>query len=204
MIGYYVKAENLKFKRTFSRKMIFIVPLINICFAFLMNPGFFVAGTYNWWSVILMPVMIALLCAQSHQKEKKASNYNGIFSSPVDLHQIWYAKISVIALYSLASQAVFLGFMVGMQFVIPQFSSIHLTVIAAESVALAHDTMGDPRLFMDSAKVRVYICRFVQYAGHYHIGHHVGIKPFLVAESLELADQGHVPDNWHPSKRCAS
>lgn len=38
--------------------------------------------------------------------------------------------------------------------------------------------MGDPRLFMDSAKVRVYICRFVQYAGHYHIGHHVGIKPF--------------------------
>ncbi|WP_426621108.1 lantibiotic immunity ABC transporter MutE/EpiE family permease subunit [Bacillus licheniformis] len=131
MIGYYVKAENLKFKRTFSRKMIFIVPLINICFAFLMNPGFFVAGTYNWWSVILMPVMIALLCAQSHQKEKKASNYNGIFSSPVDLHQIWYAKISVIALYSLASQAVFLGFMVGMQFVIPQFSSIHLTVIAA-------------------------------------------------------------------------
>ena len=72
MIGYYVKAENLKFKRTFSRKMIFIVPLINICFAFLMNPGFFVAGTYNWWFVILMPVMIALLCAHITPERKES------------------------------------------------------------------------------------------------------------------------------------
>ncbi|MED2942768.1 lantibiotic immunity ABC transporter MutE/EpiE family permease subunit [Bacillus swezeyi] len=131
MIGQYVKAENLKFKRTFSRKMIFLVPFINICYAFFMNPGYFVSGTYNWWSIILMPVLIALLCALSHQKEKKASNYNGIFSSPIQLHMMWYAKIGVIAIYSLASQVVFLGFMFVMQLIIPQFPAVNLTVVSA-------------------------------------------------------------------------
>lgn len=38
----YIKAENLKFKRTFSRKMIIFVALLNIGFSFLMNTQFFV------------------------------------------------------------------------------------------------------------------------------------------------------------------
>lgn len=66
----YIKAENLKFKRTFSRKMIIFVALLNIGFS-LMNTQFFVPGTYNWWSIIFMPVMIALFCSLSHQKEKR-------------------------------------------------------------------------------------------------------------------------------------
>ncbi|MDZ7433374.1 lantibiotic immunity ABC transporter MutE/EpiE family permease subunit, partial [Bacillus amyloliquefaciens] len=41
----YIKAENLKFKRTFSRRMIIFVPLLNIVFSFLMNIQFFVSGT---------------------------------------------------------------------------------------------------------------------------------------------------------------
>ncbi|MFN2746483.1 MULTISPECIES: lantibiotic immunity ABC transporter MutE/EpiE family permease subunit [Bacillus] len=131
MIRQYVKAENLKFKRTFSRKMIFLVPFINMCCAFFMNLGYFVSGTYNWWSIILMPVLIALLCALSHQKEKKAANYNGIFSLPIQLHMMWYAKTGVIAIYSLASQMVFLGFMFVMQLIIPQFATVNLTVMTA-------------------------------------------------------------------------
>ncbi|WP_270573374.1 lantibiotic immunity ABC transporter MutE/EpiE family permease subunit [Bacillus glycinifermentans] len=137
MIGQYIKAEHLKFKRAFARKIVVIVPLINICFSFLMNAGFFVTGTFNWWSIIFMPIMIALLCASSHQKEKKASNYNGVFSAPVDLKTMWYAKVAVIAIYSLASQVIFLGFMYMMGFVIPQFATVNLAIITASSLLWA-------------------------------------------------------------------
>lgn len=81
----YMKAENLKFKRTFSRKMIIFVPLLNIGFSFLMNNQFFVSGTFNWWSIIFMPVMIALLCSLSHQKEKKPL----IILAPIPCLLIW-------------------------------------------------------------------------------------------------------------------
>ncbi|MEC0598771.1 lantibiotic immunity ABC transporter MutE/EpiE family permease subunit [Bacillus spizizenii] len=127
----YIKAENLKFKRTFSRKMIIFVPLLNIGFSFLMNTQFFVPGTYNWWSIIFMPVMIALFCSLSHQKEKKASHYNGTYSLPIDLGKLWYAKIIIIAIYSLLSQVVFLVFMLLMGFVIADFSIISPSIVAA-------------------------------------------------------------------------
>ncbi|MGG0901096.1 lantibiotic immunity ABC transporter MutE/EpiE family permease subunit [Bacillus subtilis] len=127
----YMKAENLKFKRTFSRKMIILVPLLNIGFSFLMNIQFFVPGTFNWWSIIFMPVMIALFCSLSHQKEKKASNYNGTYSLPIDLGRLWYSKIVIIMIYSLLSQIVFLVFMLLMGFVIADFAIVTLSTIAA-------------------------------------------------------------------------
>lgn len=127
----YIKAENLKFKRTFSRKMIIIVPLLNIGLSFLLNTQYFVPGTFNWWSIIFMPVMLALLCSLSHQKEKKASNYNSTYSLPIDLGKLWFSKIMVIMTYSLLSQLAFLVFMYGMGFVIPNFTFISLSTISA-------------------------------------------------------------------------
>ena len=127
----YIKAENLKFKRTFSRRMIIFVPLLNIVFSFLMNIQFFVSGTFNWWSIIFMPVMISLFCSLSHQKEKRASNYNGTYSLPVDLEKLWYAKIIIIMIYSLISQIVFLIFIFLMGFVIADLSNVSLSIIAA-------------------------------------------------------------------------
>ncbi|GIN18046.1 multidrug ABC transporter permease [Shouchella clausii] len=127
----YMKAENLKLKRTFARKMIGIVPLLTVAFSFIMNMEYFVYLTFNWWSILFMPMMIALFCALAHVREKQASNYNGIYSAPVDLRLVWLAKASVIALYSLASQLIFLVIMFLIEMVVPLFPVGPFPVIAA-------------------------------------------------------------------------
>ena len=66
----YLKSEHLKFKRTISNKLIFIVPLITAIFAWLM--GGYIGYQYMmlyWWYAFLLPGAIAILCSLSHRKE---------------------------------------------------------------------------------------------------------------------------------------
>ncbi len=66
----YMQAEHLTSKRTFIRKLIILIPLLNTAFSFLLNTAYFMTGTFNWWAVIFMPLMIALMCSLSVKKEK--------------------------------------------------------------------------------------------------------------------------------------
>lgn len=103
----YMQAEHLTSKRTFIRKLIILIPLLNTAFSFLLNAAYFMTGTFNWWAVIFMPLMIALMCGLSVKKEKKSAIDRAVYSLPADLKSIWFSKISLIALYSLLSQIVF-------------------------------------------------------------------------------------------------
>lgn len=115
----YIQAERLKSKRSFSVTLIWLIPLLNVLFSFLMSPTYFITNTFNWWSTLFMSLSIALWCALSSNKEKKAGNYNSIFLLPVSLHQVWLAKIIVIALHALLSLFIFLIMMGGLSFVFP-------------------------------------------------------------------------------------
>ncbi|GIO25219.1 lantibiotic immunity ABC transporter MutE/EpiE family permease subunit [Oceanobacillus sp. J11TS1] len=104
---HVIAAENLSLKRTFTRKLLFIVPFVNVILSFLMNPTFFVSGTFNWWSIIFMPLLIGLLCSMVNKKEIKAGNYSVLFSKPLAFEKVWYGKITVLALYTLISMIIF-------------------------------------------------------------------------------------------------
>lgn len=84
-----------------------------------MNPVYFVTNTFNWWSILFMPIAIALWCAQSNQKEKKAGDYSNILLLPISLSKAWVAKIIVIALQALSSLLLFLIMMGLLSFVFP-------------------------------------------------------------------------------------
>lgn len=130
----YLKAENLKFKRTFLRKSLVIIPIFNIFISFIINPTYFTTTTFNLWTVIFMPLMIALLCSLSDQKEKKASNYNLVFSFPIEPKIIWYTKIAIIGLYSLVALTIFLTFMLIIGVSIPGLTIIKFQYIEAISI----------------------------------------------------------------------
>ena len=68
----YLKSEHLKFKRTISNKLIFIVPLITAIFAWIMG-GYmgYQYMTLYWWYAFLLPGAIAILCSLSHRKVEK-------------------------------------------------------------------------------------------------------------------------------------
>ena len=73
----YLKSEHLKFKRTISNKLIFIVPLITAIFAWLMG-GYmgYQYMTLYWWYAFLLPGGIAILCSLSHPDYSTGYCYN--------------------------------------------------------------------------------------------------------------------------------
>ncbi|KJR68095.1 lantibiotic immunity ABC transporter MutE/EpiE family permease subunit [Bacillus velezensis] len=130
----YMQAEHLTSKRTFIRKLIILIPLLNTAFSFLLNTAYFMTGTFNWWAVIFMPLMIALMCGLSVKKEKKSANDRAVYSLPADLKSIWFSKISLIALYSLLSQIVFLVIVFLLGLVFPAIAAVQLKGIEASSL----------------------------------------------------------------------
>ena len=75
----YLKSEHLKFKRTISNKLIFIVPLITAIFAWLMG-GYmgYQYMTLYWWYAFLLPGAIAIF--QGHYLSRKTACFSDIFS----------------------------------------------------------------------------------------------------------------------------
>ena len=89
----YLKSEHLKFKRTISNKLIFIVPLITAIFAWLM--GGYIGYQYMtlyWWYEFLLPGAIAILCSLSHRKEETPGNTIRYFLCLVNLSRFEFAK----------------------------------------------------------------------------------------------------------------
>lgn len=110
----YLKSEHLKFKRTISNKLIFIVPLITAIFAWLM--GGYIGYQYMtlyWWYAFLLPGAIAILCSLSHRKEENAGKYYSVFSMPVNLSRFEFAK-GIILVEKLLVSAIFLALLISM------------------------------------------------------------------------------------------
>lgn len=93
----YLKAENLKFKRTISNKLLLIAPLITAIFAWLVG-GFvgFQYMAFYWWYAFLLPGTIAILCSLSHHKEENAGKYYSVFSMARSLSKFEVAKALVL------------------------------------------------------------------------------------------------------------
>lgn len=108
----YIKSENLKYKNTFSRKLLFIAPLFFMIYAFYAvknlesQENYFMQMVFNWWPLIFIPLGSALLCSLSSEKEKKSGNYNVLLSNNLSMCKVWLSKISIIAFYTLISSLI--------------------------------------------------------------------------------------------------
>lgn len=103
----YIRAENLKHKRTFTRKLVILAPLITL----LLNvfaPLWFQQNSYNWWYVLLYPGFLTLICTLIEHRDSGKLNYRAVFSLPVSLKNTWLAKIGVAGIYSCLGNLIFL------------------------------------------------------------------------------------------------
>lgn len=86
----YIRSENLKYKRSFSRKLIFVVPIITafvaVIFGGIRN---FQAQTIYWWYTFLLPGTVAIYCSLSEKKEKSV-RYHTFYTLSIDLENAWY------------------------------------------------------------------------------------------------------------------
>ena len=105
----YLKSERLKFKHSFSNRLLWIAPLMTAVLAWIIG-GFvgFQHLTFYWWYMFLLPGTIAILCALSCRKEEQAGKYYSVFSMPLDLVKFEGAK-SMILVEKLLIAALFLA-----------------------------------------------------------------------------------------------
>ncbi|MCT2194728.1 lantibiotic immunity ABC transporter MutE/EpiE family permease subunit [Paenibacillus sp. p3-SID1389] len=103
----YLRAEFLKTKRTFTRKLTWLAPLLTLllCTGLMAGP-FFQIASYNWWYTLLLPGALTLMCTGVIQKDSKKLKYRAIFGLPVSLSKVWLGKIGVIAGLLLASSVI--------------------------------------------------------------------------------------------------
>lgn len=88
-----IKAERLKWKKTFIPKLLWLAPIVTLLMsAGLMGGSFFQTGAYNWWYVLLLPGTLTLCCALVIEKDAKLK-YHSVLALPLDLKKIWFGKI---------------------------------------------------------------------------------------------------------------
>ena len=121
----YLKSEHLKFKRTISNKLLFIIPLMTAIFAWIV--GGFIGFQYTalyWWYAFLLPGAVAILCSLSHRKEENAGKYYSVFSMPVNLSKFEIAK-GIVLIEKLVVAAVFLAIIISISNIISPATAVY-------------------------------------------------------------------------------
>lgn len=101
-------SELLKFKRTFSGKLVLIAPLVTLILCGGLGAGdTFQYGAYNWWYTIFLPGALSIICARIIEVDKKLK-YNSIFTLSYSKAKIWIGKILACSVIYLISSLIFL------------------------------------------------------------------------------------------------
>lgn len=115
------KAEILKYKRTFIKKLIISIPVFFAVYALVVqatmmnNPlsqtqswswESLLSLVFNWWSFLFLPIGFALFATLVAIQEKKAGNYRSLRVHDKSIIKIWFYKELGMAFYSLISHLV--------------------------------------------------------------------------------------------------
>lgn len=137
----YLKAEHLKQKNTFAKRMIVIVPVVTLLLNAL-SPLWYQQNSYNWWYVMLYPGFLTLLCTLVDQRDGGKLKYSAIFTLPVNLENIWYGKILTCVAYVFVSNLILMvcniagGFLIHLIYDIPMTISIFQAFTGTLSIVL--------------------------------------------------------------------
>ncbi|KAJ53184.1 ABC-2 type transport system permease protein [Clostridium tetanomorphum] len=102
MLRTYLKAENLKFKRSLFRKLIIFIPvaliLISMVFIFIgIGLGGFSSSLVCNWCMPIASLSVMFLCHLVNSKDQK-HKYRTLYSLPIDLKKTFISKTILIAL----------------------------------------------------------------------------------------------------------
>lgn len=97
---HYLQAENLKHKRTFVKKLLFLAPLVTILIG-MLSISWFQINAYNWWYVLLCPGFLTLVCSLAEQRDRNKP-------LPISIKKFCYAKIGIAAIYFSVGNLIFL------------------------------------------------------------------------------------------------
>ncbi len=125
----YLKSENLKFKRTFSRKFIFFSPVCIAIFSYIVfcsvpeAQSFYSYSVYNWWALLFVPLGTTLFCVLAMLKDKKM--YSFLISRGINKRINWLSKIFIVIWYLLITHIwLFIFFEITNYFIFGSFINV--------------------------------------------------------------------------------
>ena len=114
-----LQSEFLKYKRTFTRRLILLAPMFFIIVALpqkLFMPENYLRPwqlildlVFNWWPVVFIPMGLALFAALTESQEKKAGNYRSLRVRDISPAHLWIAKVIIMGCHTLISTLVLIG-----------------------------------------------------------------------------------------------
>ncbi|MBZ4671382.1 MAG: lantibiotic transport system permease protein [Clostridiales bacterium] len=188
----YLKAENLKCKRTFAKKLVIIAPVLMLILAFLSG-RYFVVNGYNWWYILILPGFITLLSALVNQYEEKRLRYRAVFALSVDLKKIWISKVVLIGIYVSAANLLHLaGILFGMSAYNTNSGIAAYQAIAASAILIATELWQIPLCLFLSKKFGLMAAVFL------NLGGGTVLKILMAAKSYWWA----CPYSWSSRLMC--
>lgn len=103
----YLQAENLKSKRTFVKKLIFMAPLLTLLLGLSSGKWFQVNG-FVWWYMMILPGYISLMAVMTNDAEEKKLCYRAVFGLPNSLKKVWISKVLINGIHMMLSCIVLL------------------------------------------------------------------------------------------------
>lgn len=104
-----VKSELIKGRHSFVRKVILLFPLLCALLAIILMGGSnSQIGIFNWWYILLLPTVIALICINLIDPDKRLNFFN-ISILARNKNQIWFAKILTGESYLLLANLLVVG-----------------------------------------------------------------------------------------------
>ncbi|MFJ8514543.1 ABC transporter permease [Lysinibacillus xylanilyticus] len=114
-----ISAELLKLRHSRIGLVLIVLPSISLmigCANFYLNQGILGNGWYSLWNQIcifygefFLPILIAICCSFVCRMEHLNRNWNMILTSPVSIASVFFAKLLVVSILILFTQAFFLG-----------------------------------------------------------------------------------------------
>ena len=129
----FIQAENLKHRRTFTRKLVLLAPLVTLLLN-VLAPLWFQQNSYNWWYVLLYPGFLTLICALIEQRDSGKLKYRAVFPLPVSMKNIWLAKIGVAGIYACLGNLIFLAINLAGGVVIQYLYGLPLAIGAGQAI----------------------------------------------------------------------
>lgn len=103
MLRCAYKAEILKNSHTASGKAAVFMPVLIAIISVFLTKEYFMVDLFNWWYMVLLPGMLAVICGGVSGKERRSENRN-ILVLFADVKVIWDAKVlCVMRLYAFSS-----------------------------------------------------------------------------------------------------
>lgn len=96
----YIMSENMKFKNTFTKKLVFFIPVISILITLVLGAGeLFQLASYNYLYTAILPGVLTLISAGIINKDTKKLKGRALLGLPIDPAKLWISKICLCIVY---------------------------------------------------------------------------------------------------------